>query len=177
MSLHNTFKTIKILLVSFSVLIKTYVDERPNLKKFRLKSCLTKSVATSHFHMHLPNRMRARCVDDIFAWPCPSITIHVAFFILNSQNLEDVMAFEDSSVTVLLKIHHWTLKLLCTSFQISLKVARDEHQKQEQLHLDEKQELLDRIHEKDVQYQVWFACLMSNCIRLINTQWYALIPR
>ena len=39
-------------------------------------------------------------------------------------------------------------------FQISLKVARDEHQKQEQLHLDEKQELLDRIHEKDVQYQV-----------------------
>jgi uncharacterized protein YqfB (UPF0267 family) len=33
-------------------------------------------------------------------------------------------------------------------------VARDEHQKQEQLHLDEKQELLDRIHEKDVQYQV-----------------------
>ena len=44
--------------------------------------------------------------------------------------------------------------ILTVSFQISLKVARDEHQKQEQLHLDEKQELLDRLHEKDVQYQV-----------------------
>ena len=48
--------------------------------------------------------------------------------------------------------------ILTVSFQISLKVARDEHQKQEQLHLDEKQELLDRLHEKDVQYQVTQAC-------------------
>ena len=37
--------------------------------------------------------------------------------------------------------------------QVSLKVAREEHQKQELLHLQDKEQLSERLHEKDVQYQ------------------------
>ncbi len=51
-------------------------------------------------------------------------------------------------------IHPDSFEIRNLNFQISLKVARDEHQKQEQLHLDEKQELMDRLHEKDIQFQV-----------------------
>ena len=34
-----------------------------------------------------------------------------------------------------------------------MKVAREEHQKQELLHLQDKEQLSERLHEKDVQYQ------------------------
>ena len=38
-------------------------------------------------------------------------------------------------------------------FQISLKVSREEHQKTEQLHLNDKKMLQDQLHSKDRQYQ------------------------
>ena len=38
-------------------------------------------------------------------------------------------------------------------FQISLKVSREEHQKTEQLHLNDKKMLQDQLHTKDRQYQ------------------------
>ena len=34
-----------------------------------------------------------------------------------------------------------------------MKVARDEHQKQEQQHLNDKQVLTNQLHDKDKQYQ------------------------
>ena len=37
--------------------------------------------------------------------------------------------------------------------QLSLKVAREEHQKQEQQHLNDKQVLTNQLHDKDKQYQ------------------------
>ena len=36
---------------------------------------------------------------------------------------------------------------------LSLKVAREEHQRQEQQHLNDKQRLTDQLYEKDRQYQ------------------------
>ena len=39
------------------------------------------------------------------------------------------------------------------SFQLSLKVAREEHQRQEQQHLNDKQLLSEQLNEKDRQYQ------------------------
>ena len=36
---------------------------------------------------------------------------------------------------------------------MSLKVTREENQKQEQLHLNDKKQLMDQLHLKDVQYQ------------------------
>ena len=45
------------------------------------------------------------------------------------------------------------LKGLCVGFQISLKVSREEHQKTEQLHLNDKKMLQDQLHSKDRQYQ------------------------
>ena len=36
---------------------------------------------------------------------------------------------------------------------MSLKVAREEHQKQEQLHLQDREQLTESLHQKDLQYQ------------------------
>ena len=44
-------------------------------------------------------------------------------------------------------------KIICLFSQISLKVAREEHQKIEQLHLNDKRQLGDVVHAKDKQYQ------------------------
>ena len=41
----------------------------------------------------------------------------------------------------------------CLISQISLKVSREEHQKTEQLHLNDKKMLQDQLHSKDRQYQ------------------------
>ena len=43
-------------------------------------------------------------------------------------------------------LYPWTSK-------VSLKVAREEHQKQEQLHLQDREQLTESLHEKDLQYQ------------------------
>ena len=36
---------------------------------------------------------------------------------------------------------------------MSLKVAREEHQKQEQLHLQDQEQLTESLHQKDLQFQ------------------------
>ena len=38
-------------------------------------------------------------------------------------------------------------------FQLSLKVAREEHQRQEQQHLNDKHRLTEQLYAKDRQYQ------------------------
>ena len=41
----------------------------------------------------------------------------------------------------------------CYLFQLSLKVAREEHQRQEQQHLNDKHRLTEQLYAKDRQYQ------------------------